>query len=234
MPELFRRRFGTATADRVLRGTGVVAALAIPLTLVEPAVAPITAFLLTTVWVHGPASPFLPATYEPVLIAFGRLYPPLMIALLGTVGDLYVEYLDYHLFRKLGGFGPYEALQRQPLFARAVALFRRRPFFTVWFFACSPLPDWMIRLIAPAAGYPVPRYLLAMALGRLPRFWLLAAVGAWWQPDPRLVFGIAAASIVAMLGLLLWRRLSSRALHPAPLTSRSGGFHVVPAPRPGG
>jgi membrane protein YqaA with SNARE-associated domain len=234
MSEIFRRRFGSPAADRVLLGTGIVAGVAIPLTLLEPRVAPLTAFLLTTVWVHGPASPFLPATYEPVLIAFGRLYEPLLIALLGTAGDLYIEYLDYHLFRRLGGFGPYAALQRQPLFARAVAQFRRRPFFTVWFFACSPLPDWMIRLIAPAAGYPMPRYLLAMALGRLPRFWLLAALGAWWQPDPALVFGVAAGSIAVVLGVILWRRLSPCALHHADMTSRSGGLHVVPAPRVGG
>lgn len=229
MPEVLRRRFGSPTADRVLRGTGVVAALAIPLALLEPTVAPLTAFMLITVWVHGPASPFLPAAYEPVLIAFGRMYPPLMIALLGTVGDLYVEYLDYHLFRRLGGFGPYAALQRQPLFARALALFRRRPFLTVWFFACSPLPDWMIRLIAPAAGYSIRRYLLAMALGRLPRFWLLAAIGAWWQPDPELVFGIAAGSMAVMLGVILWRRRPVQGVHTAQLTSRSGGFHVASA-----
>ncbi len=228
MSEVFRRRFGSPTADRVLRGTGVVATLAIPLTVFEPTVAPLTAFLLITVWVHGPASPFLPAAYEPVLIAFGQMYPPLLIASLGTVGDLYVEYLDYHLFRRLGGFGPYAALQRQPLFARAMNLFRRRPFLTVWFFACSPLPDWMIRLIAPAAGYPIPRYLLAMALGRLPRFWLLAAIGGWWQPDPRLVFGTAVAVMGSLLVVVLWRRQRARARETAP-TLPSGGFHVAAA-----
>jgi membrane protein YqaA with SNARE-associated domain len=223
--------FGTAAVDRVLRGTAVAAGLAIPLTLLEPAVAPLTAFLLTTVWVHGPASPFLPAAYEPVLIAFGRLYPPLLIALLGTAGDLYIEYLDYHLFRCLGGFGPYAALQRHPLFARAVAQFRRRPFLTVWCFAWSPLPDWMIRLIAPAANFPLPRYLLAMALGRLPRFWLLASLGAWWQPDPALLLCIAAASTTVLLGAVLWRRRFQRTAPKA--LSTPGGFHVAPAPRAG-
>ena len=37
-------------------------------------------FVLTTLWVHGPWSPLLPAAYEPVLLLFGKLYPPLLIA----------------------------------------------------------------------------------------------------------------------------------------------------------
>ncbi len=228
MSEILSRRFGSPAADRVLRGTGVVAALAIPLTLLVPQVAPLTAFLLITVWVHGPVSPLLPAAYEPVLILFGRMYSPLLIALLGTLGDLYVEYLDYHLFRRLGGFGPYAALQQRPLFARAVALFRRRPFFTVWIFAFTPLPDWMIRLIAPAAGYSIPRYLLAMALGRLPQFWLLAAIGAWWQPGARLLVGIAAGTTALMIGAVLWRRLRSPGIHPVRPHGREV-LHVAPA-----
>lgn len=210
MASTLTRRLGSVTADRLLRGTGVVALLAIPLTLLWPVVAPLTAFLLVTVWVHGPASPFLPAAYEPVLLLFGRVYPPLLIGLLGTLGDLYVEYLDYQLFLGLGAFGPYRTLLKHPLFTRAVALFNRRPFLAVWLFAWSPLPDWMIRVIAPAARYPVRRYLLAMGLGRLPKFWLLAALGAWWQPDRRLVLGVVAVSILLTAGMFLGRWVCTR------------------------
>jgi hypothetical protein len=227
------RRFGSVTADRLLRGTGVVALLAIPLTLLWPVVAPLTAFLLVTVWVHGPASPFLPAAYEPVLLLFGRVYPPLLIGLLGTFGDLYVEYLDYQLFLGLGAFGPYRTLLKHPLFTRAVALFNRSPFLAVWLFAWSPLPDWMIRVIAPAARYPVGRYLLAMGLGRLPKFWLLAALGAWWQPDRRLVLGVVAGSILLTAGMFLgrWAFTRLRSDLPAQSSHRSSSS-VAPASGP--
>ena len=43
------------------------------------------AFILTTLWVHGPWSPLLPAAYEPVLMVFGKLYPPLLIAAVGVL-----------------------------------------------------------------------------------------------------------------------------------------------------
>lgn len=217
MPNILLRRYGTPATDRVLWATGIVGALAVPLTLYAPVIAPFSAFLMITVWVHGPASPFLPAAYEPVLMLFGRLYPPLLIGLVGTAGNLYIEFLDYHLFQQLGAFGPYRKLSVHPLMTRAVALFRRRPFLTVWVFAWSPLPDWMIRVIAPAAGYPIRRYLLAMGLGRLPRFWVLAAVGAWWQPSREVLLAVAAgATCLGALGLA-WRRLRGFTTQPPPM-----------------
>ena len=55
--------------------------------------------MATTLWVHGPVSPFLPAAYEPVLMHYGTLYPPLVVAGIGTVANLVVEALNYVLYR---------------------------------------------------------------------------------------------------------------------------------------
>jgi ribonucleoside-triphosphate reductase len=215
---LLTRRYGTPMWDGLLRGTAALAALAAVLALCWKDAALLAAFLMITVWVHGPISPFLPAAYEPTLLFFGRLYPPLLIGVLGTLGNLYVEFLDYCLFRKLGDFGPYRRFQDHPLFARAVRLFARRPFLTVWLFAWSPLPDWMVRLLAPAARYPVGRYLVAMGLGRLPRFWLLAALGSWLLPPPWLLLAVALGSAALTVVALAWKTLAARSSRTPPLT----------------
>jgi len=204
--------------DGIVRGTGAVAAVAVVLALVWRDAALLAAFAMVTVWVHGPMSPFLPAAYEPTLMFFGRLYPPLLIAALGTLANLYVEMLDYWLFARLGDFGPYRRLQTHPLFTRAVRLFARRPFFTVWLFGWSPLPDWIIRLLAPAAHYPVGRYLLALGLGRLPRYWLLAGLGAWLVPPPALLAGVALGSAALSLAAVGWKTVGARAARTPPLT----------------
>lgn len=213
-----RRRYGTPLWDGLVRGTGAVAAVAAVLALCWKDAAVLAGFVMLTVWVHGPLSPFLPVVYEPTLLLFGRLYAPLLIALLGTVGNLYVEFLDYWLFRMLGGFGPYRRLQDHPLFARAVRLFAKRPFLTVWVFAWSPLPDWMVRMIAPAARYPIGRYLVAMGLGRLPRFWLLAALGSWLLPPPWLLLAVAFGSAALTVVALAWKTLVARSPRTSSLT----------------
>lgn len=209
----FRRPRGSPLWDGVLRGSGLLALLAIPVVLLVPHAAALVAFALATIWVHGPISPFLPAAYEPMLLAFGRLYPPLLVGVVGAAANLYVEFLDYHLFRAMAGIRPYRRLQEHPLFARAVRWFSRAPFTTTWVFAWSPLPDWMVRMIAPAAGYPAGRYLLAMGLGRLPRFWFLAAVGARFAIPGRLLLGIAIGSACLTLLLFAWRRLTAPSLN---------------------
>lgn len=200
------RRFGTPAWDVVLRGTGVIALAAIPLTLLVPHAGALTAFVLITIWVHGPVSPLLPAAYEPTLMLFGRLYEPLFIALVGVAANLYIEFLDYHLFKRLGSTRIYRRLIDHPWFARATRWFAREPFFTTWLFAWSPLPFWMVRMLAPAAGYSVSRYLAATALGRLPRYWLFAFLGRHVEIPAPLLIAVAAGSLLVMVLLIVLRR----------------------------
>src|SRR3990167_5073146 len=72
-----------------------------PLAIWFPPVGEIAGFLLTTIWVNGPLGVSLPATYEPILIILGRLYPALAIAAVGTAGIIYVEAINYVLYRRM-------------------------------------------------------------------------------------------------------------------------------------
>ena len=45
-------------------------------------------FLGVTIFLNGPLAPLLPAAYEPVLMATGRVYLPLLVALVGIAGIL--------------------------------------------------------------------------------------------------------------------------------------------------
>jgi ribonucleoside-triphosphate reductase len=60
-----------------------------------------------------------------------------------------------------------------------VRLFRWRPWWTIVFFAFSPIPFYPIRLVAPLAGYPLTGYVSAVVVGRVPRYFLIALGGVW-------------------------------------------------------
>lgn len=98
---LLRRRFGNRTWDGILRGTAAIALGSIGIILWLPGATTLVVFVLLTLGCHGPLSPFLPATYEPILLLYGQLYPPLLIALLGAVTSAAAEYLNYHLYLAL-------------------------------------------------------------------------------------------------------------------------------------
>ncbi len=200
---LLRRRYGDLVWDGMVRGSGAAALLAIPLVLLHATTAPLVAFVLVTVWVNGPIAPFLPATYEPILMMYGRLYPPLLIGFLGILGTIYVEYLNYRLYRRILHSNALAGVRNSRAVRQLDSLFRRAPFFTVWLCSWSPLPYWAVRFLSPLTGFPASRHLLATFLGRFPRLWFFAALGVWWQVDLRWLALFAAGSVV--VALVVWQ-----------------------------
>ena len=204
--------------DGILRATGVLGIAGIGLVLWWPPAAGLVGFLCITIFVNGPLAPLLPATYEPVLMVTGRVYPPLVVALVGIAGTLYVEFLNYHLYRK-ALYHPRLDRARDSRAVRAtVALFERAPFFTVWLCSWSPLPFWAVRFLAPLAGYPVRPYLLATFLGRAPRLWFFAALGLYVSVSTRILVGATLIMIViaVTIAMLRGRHEVRRARDPLP------------------
>jgi hypothetical protein len=69
---LLHRRFGNRTWDGILCGTAATALGAIGVILWLPGATTLVVFVLLTLGCHGPLSPFLPATYEPILLLYGQ------------------------------------------------------------------------------------------------------------------------------------------------------------------
>jgi membrane protein YqaA with SNARE-associated domain len=183
VPHFLVKPRGTPAWDGIIRLSGAIGLVGIPLVWLVPAAGGLVGFALVSVWVHGPASPFLPATYEPILILFGRLHAPLLLAVIGTAANLTAEYFNYQLFSEILAKRALDQLTQHRRSRWLVALFNRRPFLTTWIIAWSPLPDWVARIMGPLSRYPVRPWLLAMGLGRFPRFWLLASLGTWLHFD---------------------------------------------------
>jgi uncharacterized membrane protein YdjX (TVP38/TMEM64 family) len=201
------RRHGNLVWDGMLRGSAVLALAGIGVMLLgSPAAGGLVGFTVVTIWVNGPLGFFMPATYEPILMLFGRVYAPLLIAFVGILGILYVEFLNFHLYRRvlhLASFSP----ARESRFVRVtVRLFERAPFFTVWLCAWSPLPYWAVRVVAPLAGYPIHRYLLATLLGRFPRLWFFAALGLYWNVSAPVLSAVAFGTIALYLAVWAVKR----------------------------
>jgi membrane protein YqaA with SNARE-associated domain len=194
----------------LLWATGVTGILGLLAWLIDPAAGGLAAFVVTTLWVHGPVSPFLPAAYEPVLMHYGTLYPALVVAGVGTCANLVVEAANYHLYdRVLNSTSLGRLTETRP--ARwALALFQRAPFFAIWIGTWSPIPDWTIRLLGPMSRYPLGRYLVAMGLGRFPRYWLFAEIGRRVGVPGAWMAGALTLSLVVGL-LAAWHLRGTRA-----------------------
>lgn len=73
----------------------------------------------------------------------------------------------------------------------------------------TPLPDAPLKLVAAAVGYPIPRYVLAVLLGSLPYYYVLARIGHLYK-FPSWVLWAAAGGVLLALGVDLWRKRGNR------------------------
>jgi len=125
-----------------------------------------------------------PVPHEPVLLYFARVVSPLSVALVSVAGTLLVEALNYHAFGVVAELRPLRRVVHARWLSRLVSLFERAPFAALVVGGLAPVPFYPFRFLVVVSGYPSARYLAAVFAARLPRFYLLALLGATWRlPD---------------------------------------------------
>jgi membrane protein YqaA with SNARE-associated domain len=125
-----------------------------------------------------PTNSIFPLPHEPGILYFAHDYHPLAITLVATAASTVASLADYAMVSAAMRHPRLGACQQTRLFRWAVKWMQRWPFVIVVLFALTPLPISIIRILAPASGYPIGRYLVAQAVGRLPRFFILAWLGS--------------------------------------------------------
>lgn len=129
------RRRGSRTDDLMVRAVGALVLLGIVLSLLDPTAAALTPFVLYTMLTNGPYSAVLPGAYEPVLLLYGQFFPPLLIAVVGTVATVFIEWVNYHLYGRARDTGIGRNLTSSRQVQRITRLFARLPFRSV--LSCS-------------------------------------------------------------------------------------------------
>lgn len=130
---------------------------------------------LYTIPSHMFISPF---PHEPVLLYFAKMHGATLCALASLVGCLLAGIWDYWLFVPLMHHPRVRAKYANVgLYRRSVRLFRKSPFWALVLFGATPLPFYPLKFLSIADHYPLKKYLLALTLGRAPRYWVIAYVG---------------------------------------------------------
>jgi uncharacterized membrane protein YdjX (TVP38/TMEM64 family) len=199
------RRYGDRSCDLLLRATAAVSLAAIPATVLSSDWGAFAGLALFMMWANGPYSPMLPAVSEPVLMLYGCCYAPLPVGLVGTLGIVVVETINYRIYGWAGRLESVRTLRGRASVRRLARGFGRRPFLTVVVGGIGVLPLWVVRALAAFEGYPLSRYLTAAALGRLPRLVLVSALGVSLAIPSTWLAGMAALVIVVAVTLGAWR-----------------------------
>lgn len=206
---LLLRRYGTAEWDAMLRATGVIGLLALYPTYRSPSIAGLVGFFCVTLFLSGPTTVVIPAAFEPLLMVTGRAYPPLLVALVAVTGNLYMDYVNYHIFGAAIRHPRLERAKNSRVVQRLLALFQRVPFFAVWLCSWSPIPYWIVSTLAPLSRYRMRKYLFATLLGRFPRVWFFASLGLLVPFSSQVLVTYVACAIAVGIAVVVWKRRSA-------------------------
>ena len=146
---------------------------------------------------------------EPATMLIAKVCPPWEIALLGSLAAAFAAVFDYFFVRRVFKIASLDRLRARRLFARAEAMAKVAPFLTVFLFGVLPVPFVIVRVMMPITSYPLPKYVLATALGRFPRIYVLAAFGQIvdvpnWMLEAFLIGAVVLAALGAILRKLGW------------------------------
>ena len=167
----------------------------------------LAATLIAYAFVSNVALAIVP--HEPVVIWFGARYGAWSTALMATAGTVVAAWVDHRAFVPL-----IRRVRHAPFLAEGTvgwlrARFARAPFAVLAVSGVMPLPAFPFKAMAFAEHYPLGRYVAAVAVGRFPRYLLLAWLG--------LVITIPTWALVALFAVLilpslrlLWKRPSVR------------------------
>ena len=169
-----------------------------------PDIRPAVGYFLYAIPAHLLISVF---ANEPALLAAAKTTPPVWVAIAGTSGCIVAAILDYAL---IGWFVNHRLIKTELDDSRGYHLaqrfFSRAPFVLIVVSALVPMPFYPAKILAIARGYPLTRFLLAVILGRFPRFYLFALGGQKVQaPGGALISAGVALGLIGGWGV--WRTI---------------------------
>lgn len=125
-----------------------------------------------------PSQFFIPLVpHEPVVLFFGKFYPPPIVALIAVAGTLLTETINYSVIKFIADIKLFKRASQSKIVKKIVGLFNKAPFIALLVAGFTPVPFYPFRILVVIAHYPLIKYILAVFLSRTPRYFIIALVG---------------------------------------------------------
>ena len=203
------RSRGDRRWDVFLRATALVGLLGIPVLFYVADSAPLVWLAVVSLPANSPLSPLLPTFFEPLIIEAAKWAPVWAVTLVACGGYMYMEYLNWHVYAWVLNWDRMAGFRSRRSVRWGVRMFAASPFWMVVIFAFTPLPFWAGRALAILHQYPLGRFMLATAVGRVPRWWLYAWFGSRLHVP---VWILAAVIVIPALAVIVPRLVRGESL----------------------
>ena len=153
------------------------------------------------------ACTFFPLPTPQVAMDYGQRFNPFLIAILGGVGSCISGLIDYTLVAIAFRYEKIARVKATRTYRNVERLFSKAAFVSLVIAAFTPIPFEPVKLLACATRYDRIRFVLAVFVGRTPRYLVLGILQRELLSIPRTyLYG----SIVVIVTIEVVRRLLKR------------------------
>ena len=142
--------------------------------------------------------------HEPVIIKFGEFVSLWPLAFVSAAGTLVAMYLDYKFFVPMLNLSYSEKYKTMHGYKRASEWFYKQPFLILVAAAFLPVPFYPIKFMALSSKYSMPKFLTAITIGRIPRYYLLGLLGREFHIPNWVLIALLIVMIVTIYHSKIW------------------------------
>jgi membrane protein YqaA with SNARE-associated domain len=152
-------------------------------------------------WLSIISNTVIPLTpHEPILLLYGQLYSPLLVAICATIAVSLIEYINYQILVPVIELKKAKSFREKRYFQRAEHYFNKLPFTSLIVSCITPVPFFPFRILAVTTGYSIKRYVFSIFVGRIPRYYVLALTGQMLNLPTWVYIAVMIAFLVILLG----------------------------------
>jgi membrane protein YqaA with SNARE-associated domain len=148
------------------------------------------------------ACTFFPLPTIPAVGFISKLFSPVLIAFIATIGTCVANLNDYAILAWLFRHHRVRKIRDINSYRRLLRFFDQYAFITLSVAAFLPIPIDVIRLLAISRAYPYWKYIAGTFVGRLPRYLILAYLGKE-LPAKYILVLFALSALPAIVKLVL-------------------------------
>ena len=179
---------------------GGIATVCVPAVFLFPSYRNLVVLFLCSI----PTNSVVGLPNEPITVLFGRYYVPHLVAIVAALGAVVPCFLDYKAINFAFEAKRLRRIRESDVYQGACQYFLKAPFAVIFTAALVPIiPFYIFRVLSPTAGYPLRRYMPAVFLGRMPRYYLFALMGTTFGTPDLIIFG----ACLVLLCLFFYRRV---------------------------
>ncbi len=138
---------------------------------------------------------------------YGQRFSPMLAAIVGGIGSCISGLIDCILVTAVFRYEKIARIEKTRTYIKFEQLFKKAPFVVLVIVAFTPIPFEPVKLLACATRYSRSKFLLAIFVGRAPRYFLLGILQRDFFTIPRIYL---YSSIVIVVMIEVSRRLLKR------------------------